>query len=421
MDSKISTTPAHSIGAALKIHDVRLFICATGFFTLASRALAVVLGFQIYQMTHSALALGWLGLIEAIPAISLVLIGGYTADHYDRRRILILTRAASFLCAIILAVLSFQIHIFPVWTLYAVIFFAGIARAFADPANSAFEAQIVPKHLTVNAASWIASVWISFSIIGPAIIGFVFAAFSAVGSYILISAWFLLALISTLLLAPKPQIKPKTQEPLVTSIRIGWDFVFSNPPLWGAMALDLFAVLFGGAMALLPIYAQDILHVGPQGLGMLNAAPSVGALIVMLVATRHPPIANAGRNLLWTIAGFGVSILVFALSKNFWLSIVALAFSGIFDGVSMVIRRSMVRLLSPDEMRGRIASVSWIFVCASNELGAFESGMVAAWIGAVPCVIVGGIATLVIVGLTALAAPQLRRLKFNPHTLERKL
>ncbi len=412
--------PTHDIHAALKIRDVRYFIGSVGLFSLASRALAVVIGFQIYQITHSAMALGWLGLIEAVPAISLVLVGGYVADHYDRRWILLITRTASFICAVILALLSLKIHAVSIVGLYAVIFLAGIARAFADPANSAFEAQVVPKHLTVNGASWIGSVWISSSIAGPAIIGFVFAAWGAVGSYILISAWFLLAWLCTLLITPKHQIKPETKEPLLASIKIGWNFVFSHQPLWGAMALDLFAVLFGGAIALLPIYAQDILHVGPQGLGLLNASPSVGALLMMLVATRHPPITHAGRNLLWTVTGFGISILIFAFSKNFWLSITALMFSGIFDGVSMVIRRSMVRLLSPDHMRGRISSVSWIFICASNELGAFESGMVAALIGTVPCVAAGGVVTLLVVGLTALAAPQLRRLQFDPHTMQRK-
>jgi MFS family permease len=319
-----------------------------------------------------------------------------------------------------LVILSLQHQASSVISLYIVIFLAGIARGFADPANSAFEAQVVPKTLTVNGSSWIGSTWIACSIIGPAIIGFVFDAFGAVGSYMLISAWFLLSWICIALIAPKAQALPKNKEPMLKSIRVGWRFVFGHQPLLAAMALDLFAVLFGGAMALLPIFANDILHVGARGLGLLNAAPSVGALLMMLYATKYPPIAHAGRNLLWAVLGFGISILIFAFSKNFWVSMAALAFSGLFDGVSMVIRRSMVRLLSPDEMRGRISSVSWIFVCSSNELGAFQSGMLAALIGAVPCVAVGGALTFVIVGLTAWLAPQLRTLRFDPHSLERK-
>ena len=416
MPSKIST---HQYASALKDPDIRFFIGSVGFFTLGSRALAVVIGFQIYRITHSALCLGWLGLIEAIPALSLVLIGGYVADHFNRRKILLITRASSCICAMALAALSVQNHAQTLLGLYAVIFAAGIARGFADPANTAFEAQVVPKTITVNASSWISSAWLGCSVIGPAIIGFAFDAWGAFGSYLLITGFFILSWFSTLAVGPKPQVMPQHKEPLLKSISSGWRFVLSQEPLWGAMALDLIAVLFGGVIALLPIYATDILHVGAKGLGLLNAATSLGALGVMLYATKHPPIAKAGRNLLLTVAGFGVSVLIFGFSRNFLLSLAALTLSGIFDGISMVIRRSMVRLLSPDDMRGRISAVSWIFICSSNELGAFESGMVAAWLGAVPCVAVGGVVTLGVVAFTACIAPQLRKLRFDPLTMER--
>ena len=212
---------------------------------------------------------------------------------------------------------------------------------------------------------------------------------------------------------------PEHKEPLLKSISMGWRFVLSHQPLWGGMTLDLIAVLFGGVIAILPIFASDVLHVGVKGLGLLNAAASAGALGTLLYATKHPPMAKAGRNLLLTVAGFGLSILIFGFSKNFLLSLAALALSGAFDGISVIIRRSMVRLLSPDDMRGRISAVSWVFVCSSNELGAFESGMVAAAIGAIPCVAVGGVMTLGVAGLTAWIAPQLRKLRFDPHTMER--
>ncbi|MEI7999203.1 MAG: MFS transporter, partial [Candidatus Omnitrophota bacterium] len=303
---------------------------------------------------------------------------------------------------------------------YSVIFLAGIARGFADPANTAFEAQVVPKQLTVNAASWISSSWISCSVIGPTIIGFVFDAKGAAGCYILIASWFLTSWICMFFIGPKPQPILNRKEPITKSIALGWKFVFSHQPLIAAMALDLFAVLFGGMIALLPVFAQDILHVGARGLGFLNAAPSLGALLIMLYATRHPPIEHAGRNLLISVAGFGISIIIFAFSKSFGLSLFALFLSGIFDGVSMVIRRSMVRLLSPDDMRGRISSVSWVFICASNELGAFESGMVASLIGSVACVCIGGVVTLAVVASATLLAPQLRQLRFDPHSLDTK-
>lgn len=404
--------------AALAVPDIRLFIGGAGFFTLASRALAVVIAFQIYTITRNTLALGWLGLVEAIPAIGIAPFGGYVADHFKRRDILLFTRLASVLCALALALLSLQSRV-PLAGLYAAIFAAGIARGFADPAATAFEAQVVPRPLTINASSWISSTWISCSVIGPAAIGFIFDAKGAAFSYFLIGAGFLISWLFTAAIPPKPQPVPEQKLSVWHSIREGWAYVFHSQPLWASMSLDLFAVFFGGAVILLPVYANEILHVGAKGLGLLNAAPSLGAFLITLAATHRPPIRHAGRNLFFSIAGFGVSIIVFAFSRNFLLSIAALFLSGIFDGISMVIRRSLVRLLSPDELRGRIAAANSIFICASNELGAFESGMLAAWIGTIPCVAVGGCITLGITALTARIAPQLRDLRFDSATLDR--
>jgi len=408
-------TQNHHPFAALKLAEIRYFIGSTAFFTLAGRALAVVIGFQIYKITHSALALGILGLVEAVPAISLSLFGGYVADRFERRNILLITRAVSVICALLLALISMDPDVVQ---LYAVVFLAGIARGFSDPAATAFEAQVVPKELTVNAASWISSTWLSCSVIGPAAIGFIFEFVGGVKTYLIIAAVFALSWICTVVIAPKAQHKMPKGESIFKSISVGLKFVFKEQALIGSMSLDLFAVLFGGTIALLPIFATDILHVGAKGLGILNAAPATGALLVMLWSTHKPPIRHAGRNLLFCVAGFGISIIVFAFSKIFALSVIALLFSGIFDGVSMVIRRSIVRLLSPDHMRGRISSVSWIFIGASNELGAFESGLVAHWIGTIPCVWVGGSVTLVVVAIAAVLAPKLRRLGFDPHKLD---
>jgi MFS family permease len=257
---------------ALRIPDIRLFIGSVGFFTLASRALAVVIGFQIYKITHSALSLGWLGLIEAIPAITIAPFGGYVADHFNRRTIILITRAASCFCTIILAIISWQTQINSLLGLYAMIFVAGVARGLADPANTAFEAQVVPKHLTVNASSWISSTWISCSVLGPAAIGFIFDARGAQGAYLIITAGFILSWIFTAAIPPKPLPVSIKNESLFKSISTGWRFVFKTQPLWTAMVLDLFSVFFGGAIILLPIYANDILHVGAKGLGLLNDA-----------------------------------------------------------------------------------------------------------------------------------------------------
>ncbi len=405
--------------AALQIRDIRYLIGSVGFFTIASRALVVVIGFQIYQITHSTIALGILGLVEAVPALSLVLIGGWVADHDNRRHILLITLSVSLTCALALAMLSFNQHHVSLIGLYCVIFLAGIARAFADPANSAFEAQVVPKHLTVNGASWIGSVWVSASIIGPGAIGFIFALWGAFGSYLIIATCFALSLLCTWIIGPKPNPPITVKEPLWQSIQSGWRFVFQHQPLLASMGLDLFAVMFSAAIALLPVFAQDILHVGVQGLGIMNATPALGAALMMLFATHRPPMAHAGRNLLLTVTGFGICVLLFAFSRNFYLSLLALLGLGIFDGISMVIRRSMVRLLSPDHMRGRISSVGWIFVCSSNELGTFQSGMMASVFGAAGSVALGGCITLCVVALTAMVAPQLRRLRFDPNTLQR--
>ncbi len=410
---------------ALRVPEIRLFLGAVGFYSMGSRALLVVIGFQVYQLTHSAMALGWLGLVEAIPALLLVLFGGYVADRHDRRKILLVTRAVSVACAVALALFSWKGSAETIGWLYAVVFAAGIARGFSDPAGTAFEAQVVPKHLTVNAASWISSTWLSSWAVGAAAIGFVYDAFGPSAAYAVIAVCFAASWICTWRIAPKQTSFKSSSEAkgipaIVHDMFEGWKFVFSRQPLWGALALDLFAVLFGGAIAILPIFAHDILQVGARGLGLLNASAQLGALTVTLLATHRPPIARAGRNLLLAVAGFGVSMIVFAFSKNFWLSMIALFASGVFDGVSVVIRRSMVRLLSPDHLRGRIAAANWVFVCSSNELGALESGMLAAWIGAVPCVAAGGVVTLAIVGVTALAARQLRELRFDPQTMNTK-
>ncbi len=399
--------------APLKLANFRWFILSVATSGIANRALVVVIGYQIYKITGSALALGWLGFVEAIPALALSLYGGYVADYWNRKKILLITKAASALCATLLAFISLDPHNTSVPLLYLVIFLAGLARGFSDPAHSAFEAQVIPRSQTVSAAAWVGSIFVGASIIGPAMAGFSYEIIGAANAYFIMAALHALSLISIMAIQPQPQIKPTIKENLFESIRIGWRFVLSQQPLIAAMWLDLIAVFFGGAVALLPVFAKDILHVGPSGLGLLNAATAVGALLVMLWSTHHPPVNGAGKKLLWSVAGFGISMIVFAFSTNFYLSLLALMFSGIFDGVSMVIRRSMVRLLTPDHLRGRVSSVSWMFIGASNELGAFESGVAAHFLGTARSVWLGGILTLVVVGVTALKAPQLRRLSLH--------
>ncbi|MBC7807296.1 MAG: MFS transporter [Akkermansiaceae bacterium] len=386
---------------------------------LAGSALAVVLGYQIYTITGSPLALGYLGLVEVIPAVSLALFGGHVADRTDRRSILLVTQTVAVFCALFFAYLSGGARPPAVVALYAVVFLAGIARGFSGPAFSAFEAQVVPREQLLQASGYLTATSQTFGILGPALGGVVYDLAGPRVAYFLIAGLIAVGLICLMTIpsmpvaAPEKNAKDEPAETIWESIAIGVRFVFGTPALVGSMALDLFAVLFGGAIALLPIFAKDILHVGAGGLGLLNAAPSIGALSATLWASRYPPLHHAGRNLLLSVGAFGVSIIVFALSKNLALSLVALFLSGVFDGINMVIRKTIIRLLSPNHMRGRIAAVSMIFVGSSNEIGALESGVAANFLGTARSVWLGGIVTLMIVAGTAYFAPGLRNLRLG--------
>ena len=407
--------------AVLRLPEFRFLLCANGLSTLGGRALAVVIGYQIYHLTKNPLYLGLLGLFEAIPAISLALFGGHVADRSDRRRIVLITQSVSVLCVLCFAFFSTLPHTSPeqkksaLYGLYLITFLAGIARGFADPASTAFEAQVIPREVYVYASGWSSSVWQGCAIAGPALGGIAYDLLGVRNTYLAIAGLYGFSLFCMSRIAPKPIPVPEEGESIWQSIAVGVKFVLHNQAIVGSMALDLFAVLFGGTIALLPVFASDILHVGAKGLGFLNAAPSIGALLVALWSTHHPPIRHAGRNLIFCVAGFGLAIIAFAFSKNFYFSLFALFLTGVFDGVSVVVRRSVLRLLSPESMRGRIAAVNWIFIGASNEIGAFESGIAASILGTVRSVWVGGIVTLLVVATTAALAPKLRRLNLeNP-------
>jgi MFS family permease len=399
--------------AVLRLPEFRYLLCANGVATLGGRALAVVIGYQVWRLTKNPLALGWLGFVEAVPAISLALFGGHVADRADRRRIVLITQSVSVLCVLGFALLSMQPHASTLYGLYLIIFLAGIASGFANPASTAFEAQVIPREFYVYASSWSSSVWQGCAIAGPALGGIAYDLIGVRNTYLLIAGLYGLSLFCISRIAPKPVPVPAAGETIWQSIAVGVRYVLHNQVIVGSMALDLFAVLFGGAIALLPIFASDILKVGAKGLGFLNAAPSVGALLVALWSTHHPPIRHAGRNLLCSVAGFGLAIIAFAISRNFVFSLCMLFMAGVFDGVSVVVRKSVLRMMSPENMRGRIASVSWIFIGASNEIGAFESGITANLLGTVRSVWVGGIVTLIVVAVTAVVAPKLRTLNLE--------
>jgi MFS family permease len=398
----------------LRLPDFRLLLGARLADSLSGQALNVAVGYQLYALTHDPLSLGALGLAEAIPALSLQLFGGHAADRFDRRRILVATRCIGILCALALAVVA---ALRPnLWAIYAVVFVQGLTRGFAGPAMAALDAQLVPRPLQARAAPFSSTVWQGGGIAGAALGGGALATVGAAGTFTLAAVLVCLSLIAIARIAPHPiPPPPPDEETIWQSLAAGVRFVFKNQYLVAPMALDLFAVLFGGVIALLPVFARDILHVGTFEFGLLNAAPGAGALLVMAAMTQRPLPRRAGGLLFGSIAAFGVCILVFALSKALWLSLLALFLTGVFDGISMVIRSTVLRLMSPEGMRGRIAAVSGIFIGASNELGAFESGVAARLLGTVTSVVFGGTLTLLTVAVTAALAPKLRRLDLSEH------
>lgn len=294
--------------------------------------------------------------------------------------------------------------------IYALVFCGGLVRAFLGPTIFSLIALIVPKKIYPNAATWSSTTWQMASVLGPALAGFSISIIGVHWSMCVIFGFSLLALTALFNISKKPILNPKIGEPVFQSLKEGLTFVFKTRAVLGALTLDMIAVLFGGAVALLPIFAQDILHVGSEGFGVLRAAPAVGAAITMLGSTRFPLHKNAGKKLLLAVFGFGVCMIVFGLSTYFWLSVIALFLSGAVDGVSMIIRQTILQLKTPDNMRGRVASVNSMFVGSSNELGAFESGVTAKLMGTVTAVVFGGSMTLLTVGLTAIVSPKFRKL-----------
>jgi len=396
--------------SVLALPEFRALLGARFTNALGLTALATVVAFQTYDVTKQPLALGLLGLVEAIPALGLMLIGGHLADRRDRRSIILATSLVLVAGVVALAVVSLNPDFVGLPVILVVVFAVGVAAGFERPAFSAFEAQVIPLQHAAAGASYVGSVWTSAGIVGPAVGGIAVALIGLSSTYLVIAAVLLTSTGCIALIGRKPIPVAVAGERFRESLVLGVRYVRHNEPLLGSMALDLFAVFFGGAIALLPVFASDILMVGPIGLGLLRTSPAAGALIAMLVTTRYRPMRLAGPIFLTSVAVFGVSMLVFGLSTIFALSLAALFVSGVADGVSVVIRTVILRVESPEALRGRIASVNFVFIGASNELGAFESGVAASIFGVVPSIIGGGLVTLGIVAAVALTLPGMRRL-----------
>jgi len=402
----------------LKNREFRSFLSMRVCLTIAYQIQAVICGWEIFKITKDPLSLGLIGLAEAIPAISIALYAGHLADKSNKRNLLLWTVAGFFVCSSGLAIVTSDAvritttEVFTVNMMYLFIFLSGFARGFYSPTGFSFIPQLVPRDQLSHATTLNSTFWQFSSIIGPALGGFLYAGFGMTGAMYVVLAFVLLSFFSTTRIASKPVIQAGNKEAIADRLKEGLRFVFRNKIILNALALDMFSVLFGGAVALLPVFADQILMVGPQGLGMLRAAPSVGALITMSWLSLRSVPGRAGTTLLWAVAGFGVSILLFGISTNFYFSLFVLFLSGAFDSVSVIIRANIIQLLTPDEMRGRVSAVNSMFIGSSNEIGAFESGVTAKWMGTVGSVVFGGTMTLLIVGFSAVKAKQLKRFSY---------
>ena len=391
--------------AALRYPEFRSYLGMRFFFTFAYQMQAVIIGFHIYHLTKDPLALGLVGLCEAIPAIGIALYGGYVADKSEKRGLLMKVFLGVFLCSLVMLIVTAEkMHpYFPVRyivpTMYLMVFGIGIARGFFSPATFSLMAQIVPKEIYPNSSTWNSSSWQAASILGPAAGGLIYGFYGITSTYTIIILFIAIALVCIYFLKPHaPTYIPK--ESIVKSLTEGVHFVFKNKMMLAAMSLDLFSVFFGGAVALLPVFANDILKVGSEGLGLMRAAASSGAVITMFAMTRFSPMNKPWRNLLIAVTGFGTSIICYGLSKNFYITLVFLFMEGAFDSVSVIIRSTIMQLLTPDQMRGRVSAVNSMFIGSSNEIGAFESGLTAKLMRTVPAVVFGGTMTILVAGVT---------------------
>ena len=402
--------------AALRFKEFNIFLLLRFVLVFAWSMQFIVIEWQVYSLTKDPLSLGIIGLMEIIPALSMALFAGHIVDQREKRNLFLWCIGLFSMISLSLFFLS-KDSVMTLWNqksilycIYGFVFFGGLLRAFFGPTIFSLVALIVPKKIYPNAATWSSSTWQMASILGPALAGLTINWMGVHWSLCVVFILVVLSFLLGLLISRKPVLNPKIGEPVIQSLKEGVRFVFQTKAILGALSLDMIAVLFGGAVALLPVFAQDILKVGPEGFGVLRAAPAVGAFLTMLTTAYIPISRRAGMKLLIAVFGFGISIIVFGLSSVFWISVVALFFSGVTDGVSMVIRQTILQLKTPDDMRGRVSSVNSMFVGSSNELGAFESGLTAKLMGTVRAVVFGGTMTLITVFTTGIVSPSFRNL-----------
>ncbi len=404
-------TKNHDPYAALRYKNFLWLLVSYAMSTIAREAQIVVVGWQVFALTRDPLSLGLIGLAEALPLIVVALYAGHVADRVSRRTVSIAGTFAVLLSAIALFVFTTTSFIAAgrVWPVYAVIFVSGIARSFTRPALTALTAELIPREVYANAVTWRSATWQTAAVAGPAVGGLLYGFSGPALAYAVVSVLTALSLLGFTLIRHDARPEPSGSS-VVESVKLGLRFLFRQPVLLPAMTLDLFSVLFGGATAMLPIFAERM-HAGPQGLGLLRAAPALGSIIVGLWVAHRPPMRRAGPTLFSCVALFGLCIIAFALSRNFWLSFAILGVSGAADQVSVIIRGTLITTLTPRELLGRVSAVNQIFIGSSNEIGAFESGVAARLLGVVPSVLFGGVMTLVVVSVVMLRSRPLREMR----------
>ena len=407
---------AHDPFAVLRIREFNFFLINRFFLTMGIQMQSVIVGWQIYALSKDVLDLGLIGLTEAIPFIAISLFSGHIADIFSRKKIILIATSCFLIITCFLLYCSIEqtniVQRFGTLPIFIAIACTGIIRGFLSAAYPSFITQLVPRKLYANASTWNSTIWHIASIVGPSIAGLIIA-INYTTAYTIDLLFIVLAIVSFVFISNHPQPKKEKKESIFQSIQAGIKFVFKNQLILGALSLDLFAVLFGGAVALLPAFADKVLHAGAVELGFLRAAPAVGAVCMAFIIAYKPPTKNAGRNLFISVAAFGLSTVLFGLSTSFFWALFFLFLTGAFDNVSVVIRHTILQLSTPDEMRGRVSAVNGIFIGSSNEIGAFESGASARAFGLKPSIIMGGILTLLVVAITAKLSPELRKLNID--------
>jgi MFS family permease len=404
--------------SALKYKEFRTYIIARFFFILVLTMQATLISWKVFEITKDPFSIGLIGLFEFFPAFLMAFYSGYIIDKSDKRKLLFFSFAANLLLTILFAYITSanaKTHLSDtiiLGSIYGIAFASGIARAFSGPTSFALLGNLVPKEELSNAITWHSGSWQVAGVGGPALAGILYGVIGISFTFSLMIVMMIFAVVGAFLIKPKPLVKSILVESMLQNIREGFRFVWRTKEILGVLSLDLFAVFFGGATAMLPYFSDVILHTGPAGLGMLRSAPALGAVAMMVLINFIPMHKNQGKIMMYCVAGFGICIIVFGLSNLFWVSAVALFLSGLLDGISILVRSTVLQLKTPENMKGRVSSLNNIFIMSSNELGAFESGFMAKFLGVIPSVIFGGVMTVGVVVFTWIKIPSIKKITY---------